>query len=228
LVDWAWRFGFGRPTGVDLPGEASGTLPAPATIGQLEGHPWRTADTEALAIGQGSLEVTPLQVVRMMAAIANGGLLVTPHVISGLGLPERADDRSEAGRSESPEDPIHIPPPRPIHGLHGSTLARIREGLVQVVSDPRGTARGTVYLDSVPIAGKTGTAETGADRAPHAWFAGYVPADRPKLAFVVVLEHAGHAAETAGPVANRLVRRMQQLGYFSRPHTLAARHESVE
>ena len=63
-----------------------------------------------------------------------------------------------------------------------------------------------------PIAGKTGTAETGEDRASHAWFAGYAPADEPKLAFVVVLEHAGDAATAAGPVAKRLVLRMEQLG----------------
>ena len=222
LVHWALRFGFGLPTGVDLPGEASGTLPTPATIPELEGHGWRTADTEELAIGQGSLEVTPLQAVRMMAAVANGGLLVTPHVVSALGLPELADDGSTGDLSELADDPIHVPPSRPISGLEASTLATIREGLERVVSDPRGTAHGTVYLESVAVAGKTGTAETGPGRAPHAWFAGYVPADKPKLAFVVVLEHAGDAAETAGPVANRLVRQMQQLGYFSRPQTLAA------
>ena len=80
LVDWAERFGFGRPTGIDLPGEAPGVLPSPENIGQLEGHAWRTADTQSMAIGQGSLTATPLQVLRMMAAVANGGKLVTPHV----------------------------------------------------------------------------------------------------------------------------------------------------
>jgi penicillin-binding protein 2 len=223
LVGWATRFGFGRRTGVDLPGEASGTLPTPATIRKLEGHAWRTADTETVAIGQGSLEVTPLQVVRMMAAIANGGLLVTPHVVRGLGLPELPDDQSTADLSQLADDPIQVPPPRPIPGLKPSTLATIRQGLERVVADPAGTAHGTVYVESIPIAGKTGTAETGAGRATHAWFAGYAPADRPKLAFVVVLEHAGDAAQTAGPVANRLVRQMQQLGYFDRRATVAAR-----
>ena len=81
LVAWAERFGFGRPTGVDLPGEAVGTLPSPENIRQLEGHAWRTADTQSMAIGQGSLTATPLQMVRMMAAVANGGRLVTPHVV---------------------------------------------------------------------------------------------------------------------------------------------------
>ncbi len=99
-------------------------------------------------------------------------------------------------------------------GLKVSTLEEIREGLRRVVSDSKGTARETVFVESVAIAGKTGTAETGADRADHAWFAGYAPADNPKLAFVVVLEHSGSGGEVAGPVAKRLVLRMRQLGYF--------------
>jgi len=207
LADWAARFGFGRPTGVDLPGEAGGKIPSPSTIRDLENHAWRPGDTQSLAIGQGSLMATPLQVVRMMAAVANGGQLVAPHVVARLGLPQRAEDASSVE-----EDPIRVPPPRAVPDLQQSTLAAIREGLQRVVSDPNGTAHGTVYLDTVAIAGKTGTAETGRDRGDHAWFAGYVPAEAPKLAFVVVLEHAGDAATAAGPVAKRLVLRMQQLG----------------
>ncbi|MFH1264816.1 MAG: penicillin-binding transpeptidase domain-containing protein [Planctomycetota bacterium] len=222
-IDWALRFGFGQATGVDLPGEAAGTLPTPATIRDLEGHAWRTADTQMLAIGQGSLQVTPLQVARMMAAVANGGLLVTPHVVSGLGLPELADRQSAARAPEPWDDPIRVPAPRRIPGLDASTLAVIRDGLRRVVSDARGTAHGTVDIESIPIAGKTGTAETGPGRLEHAWFAGYVPADKPKLAFVVVLEHAGDAAEAAGPVANRLVRHMQQLGHLAKRRMLAGK-----
>ena len=199
LVDWAGRFGFGRPTGVDLPGEASGLVPDPTPTGERQ----------LMAIGQGSLTATPLQVVRMMAAVANGGQLVAPHVVSRLGLPQLADDASPG---EDPDDPIRIRPPQRIPRLRPETLAAVREGLQRVVSDPRGTAHGTVRLESVAIAGKTGTAETGSGRGDHAWFAGYVPAERPKLAFVVALEHAGDGATAAGPVARRLVLRIQQLG----------------
>ena len=212
LVDWASRFGMGRLTGVDLPGESAGVLPTPRTIRRLEGHRWRTGDTQSLAIGQGSLCATPLQIVRLTAAIANGGQLVTPHLVSGLGLPELTDGQSTVELGKTSDDPIDIPPPQPIPGLQASTLTTIREGLERVVSDPDGTAHGTVYLESIPIAGKTGTAQTGA--AAHGWFAGYVPADRPKLAFVVVLEHSGAASTTAGPVARRLVLRMQELGHL--------------
>ena len=212
LANWASRFGFGHTTGVDLPSEATGILPAPANIRALEGHDWRLADMQATVIGQGSLTATPLQVVRMMAAVANQGKLVTPHLVSTLGLPILADGQSAADLPDLSEDPIRIPPPRPIPGLHDSTLAAIRAGLARVVSDASGTAHGTVFLDSVAVAGKTGTAETGAGREDHAWFAGYVPADRPKLAFCVVLEHSGSGGQGAGPVAKRLVLRMQQLG----------------
>jgi cell division protein FtsI/penicillin-binding protein 2 len=141
-----------------------------------------------MAIGQGSLTATPLQVLRMMAAIANGGRLPTPHVVSEV----------------KGSDPF-IP-------LQPKTLEAIRDGLRRTVADAEGTAHSTVFIDSLAIAGKTGTAETGEGRASHAWFAGYVSADEPKLAFVIVLEHAGDAAATAGPIAKRLVLRMDQLG----------------
>lgn len=214
LVTWGRRFGFGRPTGVDLPGEAGGRLPTPSGIRDLEGHDWRVGDTQSLAIGQGSLTATPLQVVRMMAAIANGGRLVTPHLVSRLGLPELSNGQTTADLETLTDTPVDVAAPQPIRGLHEPTLRAIREGLVRVVSDPQGTAHGSVRLDSVSIAGKTGTAETGSGRAEHAWFAGYVPADNPKLAFVVVIEHAGNASETAGPVAKRLVLHLQRLGYL--------------
>ena len=225
LVYWSLRFGFEQPTGIDLPGEVSGTLPSADTIRRLEGRDLRAGDTLAMSVGQSMLEVTPLQVVRMMAAIANGGKLVTPHVVGRLGLPEIAKDRStDTGPPDIADDPIKVRPPSPISGLDARTLAVVREGLERVVSDPAGTGYGSVRLETVEIAGKTGTAETGTPSADHAWFAGYVPAEKPKLAFVVVIEHAGNAEEAAGPVARRLVQSMQQQGYFSdRPGSLASR-----
>jgi penicillin-binding protein 2 len=192
LVEWAERFGFGRSTGIDLPGEAAGILPSPEVLRE-KAVSWRVADTQSMAIGQGTLTVTPLQVLRMMAAVANGGRLVRPHVMA-----------QEGGAAESQTtDRI---------SMSARTFQDLRDGLRRVVADPQGTAHATVSLDSVAIAGKTGTAETGEDQGSHAWFVGYVPADDPKLAFVVVLEHAGDAAIAAGPLAKRLVMRMEQLG----------------
>ncbi len=204
LDDWALRLGFGRPTGVDLPGEAAGIVPTPRSIGRLEGHGWRTADTQMMAVGQGSLTATPLQVLRLMAAVATGRLL-TPHVAQqGPGGARDRGNRAGAG-GQGPGETI---------GLQPGTLAAVRAGLERVVADPKGTAYGTVRLDSVSVAGKTGTASVGEGRRDHAWFAGYVPARAPKLAFVVVLEHGGDGATAAGPVAKRLVLCMKQLGMF--------------
>ena len=190
---WAERFGFGHPTGIDLPGESSGDLPAPPTRPLI-------SETMQLAIGQGPVTATPLQIVRMMAAIANGGSLVTPHVVSGHGpdaaaLAPRADPRTTRIANLSPR-----------------TLAIVQNGLRRVVEDPLGTGYKRIRLPEMAIAGKTGTAEVGGDLEDHAWFAGYVPADRPRLAFVVVLEHAGSGGRQAGPVARQLVQSMQAQG----------------
>jgi penicillin-binding protein 2 len=212
LASWADRFGFGRPTGIDLPGEAGGRVPG-AAAGRPENHAPKVADAKLVAIGQGEFQATPLQVVRMMAAVANGGILVTPHVVNHIGPVSIKGTVPFLGIAD---DAFPTPLPQPIPGLSAATLKTIREGLQRVVSDAKGTAHATVATPSVRIAGKTGTAETGPGRREHAWFAGYVPADRPKVALVVVLEHAGNAAETACPVAKRLILRMQDLGYFGR------------
>jgi penicillin-binding protein 2 len=195
LVDWAGRFGFGEPTGVELD-EASGHLPQSSEVRE-------TSQTQMLAIGQGTLTATPLQIARFYAAIANGGHLIAPRLVRSVtGGP--GDQCSASTR---------------IAGLDDATLEAVREGLVRVVADPNGTAFATVRLPWVAIAGKTGTAETGGGRSDHAWFAGYVPAEAPRYAFVVALEHAGSGATAAGSLARSLVERLRQLGYLTAPAT---------
>ncbi|HUY36655.1 MAG TPA: penicillin-binding transpeptidase domain-containing protein [Pirellulales bacterium] len=208
LVAWAARFGFGRPTGVDLPDEAAGSLPCPGSRLDAGGPAWRIRDTQALAIGQGELTATPLQVARLMAAIANGGRLVTPHVAARVGLPESAAETFDDDRLAAL---LTIAAPREIEGLSAATLEIVRDGLAQVVAASDGTAHHTAFLETIAIAGKTGTAETGAGD-DHAWFAGYAPAESPRIAFVVVLEHTGNGGEAAGPVVKRLVMRLEELG----------------
>jgi penicillin-binding protein 2 len=184
LPDWSQRFSFGQPTGIDLGGEARGSVPSPETIQKRTGHHWHTSDVQAMAVGQGALTATPLQVARMMAAVSNGGILVTPHVVRG-------------------EHPAY-----PIPGLTYSSLAAIRAGLLQAVADKEGTAHDTLYLQHVSIAGTTGTAANGGDQPDHAWFAGYAPADKPRYVLVVVLERAGDACIAACPVAKQLILKM--------------------
>ena len=205
LVDWGRRFGLGSTAGIDLPAEVRGEFP---TGGGKKLPP--ADDPRLIAIGQGPVTTTPLQVARIMAAVANGGYLVRPYVVRG-------------GSSNRPENGVRSAAPVPIPGLNPAMLAVIRSGLRQAVADDEGTAHATVDIDQVAIAGKTGTAEVGGHLPEHAWFAGFAPADRPQVALVVVLEHAGEAATAAGPVVQHLVQRMCDLGYFDKTGLAANR-----
>lgn len=175
---WAGRLGFGAKTGIDLPFESAGGIPTPATHTR-----WRNGDSYSLFIGQHELTVTPVQVLKMICAIANGGNAVTPHV----------------GPGEFPATSL---------GLRPATLATIREGLKAVVHGERGTAHQT-ELHSVDAAGKTGSATFNVrDHKSHAWFAGYAPADQAKYAIIVLVEDGGSGGHTAAPLAARIAARL--------------------
>jgi penicillin-binding protein 2 len=223
LEDWATKFGLGRRSEVDLPGEVGGW---PSLKNDLEnkhdssGAPKIASQPNALlvSIGQGPVTATAMQVVRMAAAVANGGLLVTPHVAEGIsrrgdGQPAVNNRADSSGRPVV--DPFPAASPQPIAGLNEQMLAIIRKGLRQTVADELGTAHEVINLANVAVAGKTGTAETGANQPEHAWFVGYAPAEQPQVAFVAVIEHAGDAAPATGPVVQYLVQRMDELGYFN-------------
>lgn len=218
ILDWGARLGFGQLTGIDLPGERGGSLPgergdslsrekaASVFRGTTRFQPGgRGPDALQLAIGQSKLTTTPLQVVRLMAAVANGGRLITPRLVDSLG----SSPVASTGASDATADAYE---PKPISDLSPRTLEWVRMGLAQVVADRQGTGYKTIRLDEVAIAGKTGTAEPGGGKPDHAWFAGYVPADRPKIAFVVVLENAGSGGHAAGPVARKFVQAMLEQG----------------
>jgi len=194
LRRWSERFGFGAPTGADVPGEASGRLPQGPAGGRRSRD---MGSTLQLAIGQSSLLVSPLQVARMMAAIANGGSLVAPR-FAHVAPVDGPDGKIQLAAFESPASTAAK------LDLSPRTVSVLRESLERVVADPLGTGRAAAVA-GVRVAGKTGTAETGGGAPDHAWFAGYVPADRPRIAFVVMLEHAGSGGKTAGPVARQFV-----------------------
>ncbi len=210
LVDWAGRLGLGKPTGVDLPGEVNGNVPTAASTNGTASRP----DPLMVCIGQGPITATPLQVVRMIAAIANGGYLVTPHVTQRLESP--ASERGAGSDRPSPRSVTELawPETRSIAGLTAPMMAVIRKGLRQTVEDEQGTAHAVIDVSHVTVAGKTGTAETGGNQPENSWFVGYAPADQPQVAFVVVLEHGGNSAPATGPVVDYLVKRMDELGYF--------------
>lgn len=218
LVDWTRRFAFGQPTGVDLPFEKAGTVPGPAsaepetllstqtgsgatavrTVSQRTAARRFEREALGLSIGQSRLTVTPLQMTRLLAALVNGGWLVTPHVVSGEGSAHRATEADER----------RVPPPVRIPELREETLQAVREGLVAAVEEPYGTGYRTARLTGVRAGGKTGTAETAAGRPDHAWFAGFAPADAPEYVVVVVLEHGGSGSHAAGPVAREVFRHL--------------------
>lgn len=200
------EFGFGQPTGIDVPGEAAGTLPSDAWKRRELGEPWYPGDTINLAIGQGYLSTTPLQVAVLAMAIGNGGDVWRPHVFS------HAVDGLTAEVVQDGE-PWLLRHAR----LSESTTRFLRDAMVAVVDG--GTAR-RARVSGVAVAGKTGTAQPSSGDAPpgipqaelplryreHAWFMGFAPAEEPEVAFAVVLEHAGaHGGEVAAPVAREVL-----------------------
>ncbi len=189
LAGWSARYGFGRPTGIELAPESPGILPGPEWKRRAMKKAWTSADTIGMGIGQGYLLVTPLQVAVMMAAVANGGTRVTPRVVT------RADDGGSGDDGAPAGEKIPISP---------ATLDAVRRSLHEVVHGDHGTAAHS-GLPALRAAGKTGTAQTGTNRPNHAWFAGYAPEEDPRVAFAIFVEYGGHGNEAAAPRAARIL-----------------------
>lgn len=216
ILDWSDRFGLSQRTGVDLPREAPGQLLSiksaeagddeastalrAARIASLDANA-----AQAISIGQGELAVTPLQIARLFAAIANQGELVTPHVV----LSASAAANLDAAPFASPPEKRQVP------GLKPFTTGIIAQGLKRAVADPLGSGHLALHMESLAVAGKTGTAETGKNQTPHSWFAGYFPADHPQYVIVVAIEHGGSGAEVAANLAREVIERVVAAGYVS-------------
>jgi len=210
LQDWAAKFGFGRHTGVDVGPESSGLLPTPEwrrrtftrktdpTNWQID-REWKPGDSVQLAIGQKDLLVTPLQMARFYALLANGGKLVKPHLVQ---------DVVEAGGGKSPPRVTHrfIPPAPQSVGLDPSYLAVVQDGLYQATHGPNGTSQSVFGNFDPTIAGKTGTAQKNpnTDQLDQSWWCGYGPANStepPKLVVCAIIENGGFGADAAAPAA---------------------------
>lgn len=193
LARWARAFGLGEPTGIDLPGEASGIVPDPEWKTQTFGEPWVVGDSYNFGIGQGYVATTPLQMLVATAAVANGGEVLVPHVVREI---RDMDGNVVRGPYKTVKNRLAIDQ-RNINIMH--------EAMRQAVAT--GTAR-PAASSRVQVAGKTGTAEFG-ERRPdgsyqeHGWFTGYAPYDRPEIA-VVVFHEQGGGASTAAPVAAKI------------------------
>jgi penicillin-binding protein 2 len=195
LADWAMRLGLGRATGLDIAGESEGLVPTPAwrreyfetEVDKL----WKPGNSVLLSIGQGDLQVTPLQMAVVYSAIANGGRVVRPHlgrrVLSAQGEVVRT---------------FKVPPRRTLD-VSAGTLDAVRRGLRMAASDPSGTSAAVFAGYPVAVAGKTGTAEV-YGKGDYAWYASYAPYDDPKYAVVVMIEQGGHGGTAAAPAARMI------------------------
>ena len=195
LQKFARRFGFGAKSGIDLPGEAKGRVPDAAWKASYnENYPeyqqWLPGDTVNLAIGQGDLLVTPLQLLDSYAGIANGGKVMTPHVMKQV-----LDAQGAPVRTAQPAVAFDTKASR-------RNLATMKTALVSVTED--GTGRGAFTGFPVTVAGKTGTAQV-AGKDDMALFVGFAPAEKPRYAVVVVIEEGGHGGSVAGPAARQIL-----------------------
>ena len=181
------KFGFGQQTGIDLPGEQAGQ------VGKTSAQQTRTPGADInLAIGQGDLLVTPLQLALGFSAIANGGEVWVPHlglqVTDASGNVVHQFDDQVAGKV----------------GISPANLDAIRKGLRLVVSSPNGTAYQIFKGFPIAVAGKTGTAQMPPGDA-EAWFAGYAPANDPQIVVVALVEHGGHGSSVAAPIVRSVM-----------------------
>ena len=197
IAHYARLFGLGSKTGVDLSGERSGLVPDVRWSQESRGSPWYPGETISVAIGQGPLLSTPLQIAVLTAMVANGGYRVTPHLVSGHGVAPRKVE------------------------IDAAALAIVRDALWAVVNE-RGSGA-SARLADFEVAGKTGTAQvveqktwTDSDQLPeklrdHAWFTSYGPYDDPELVVVVFVENGGHGSRAAAPMAKAIYERYVRL-----------------
>ncbi|OGX38035.1 MAG: hypothetical protein A3C36_06610 [Omnitrophica WOR_2 bacterium RIFCSPHIGHO2_02_FULL_52_10] len=187
------QFGFGQLTYIDLPYEEAGTLAGRRQRYQRTKQQWYAGDTLNVVIGQGDTLVTPLQLVRMMATVANNGVEVHPHVIRAIG--------------GTPVEHYHF---RRAVNIDSHAFDEVQKGLRGAVTNYAGTAS-VLNMDQLYVAGKTGTAQTSGEQEHHAWFVGYVKNAKKNIAFCVFLEHGG-SSQNACLVAKELLSGMREKG----------------
>ena len=184
IQQWARKLGLGSTPPIDVTGATPGWVPAPGkTFEKVMGFPWTEGQTINLAIGQGALQVSPLQLAVAYSTIANGGTVVTPHVAAGV---------VRGGVTKL----FHFKPQRKVKLVD---VNAIRQGLYEAAHV--GTSAAVFSTYPVPVAGKTGTAESGPGRDDHSWYASWAPAGHPEVVVVCMVEHGGFGAQAAAPCA---------------------------
>lgn len=207
IAHYASQLGLGRKTGIGLPHEKAGLVPSSSWKKKRFGVPWYSGETLSVAVGQGYLITTPLQIATLISAVANGAKLHRPYVVERV---ENID--GETLKKYTPQEMNRA-------DISEKTLRVIQEALMGAVNDPRGTGYASA-LKQVNVAGKTGTAQVtrmAADfkkgdmnRMPlkfrdHAWFAAYAPFEDPEIAVAVLVEHGGYGGVVAAPIAKKVI-----------------------
>lgn len=199
LASYMQKFGFGQVTGIDLPQESAGNVPTPDWKKKVKKEAWYIGDTYNLSIGQGDFLVTPLQLTRATAAIANGGRLLQPRLLKSI-LNKNGttvDSQIVTNNAQVADD---------------SNLSVVRDGMRQVVLS--GSARSFSSL-GVEVAAKTGTAQITASKTKtHSWFTAFAPYRSPEIAVSVIVEGGGEGFSVAAPVAKNIIE-----AYFHLPLT---------
>ncbi|MEM1139535.1 MAG: penicillin-binding protein 2 [Pseudomonadota bacterium] len=211
IADMARQFGFDTPTGIEIPGEKGGVVPDPGWKRATLGEPWYPGETLNIAIGQGFLQVSPVQMAVMAARLANGGLAVEPRLLRAVG--------AELSQRQPPKqmdiDPEH--------------LALVSDGMYAVTNEWGGTARRSrIEVPDMEMSGKTGTVQVRRitreerlagviknedlpwKRRDHGWFFGYGPSHQPRYAIAVLVEHGGGGSKAAAPVARDILKRVME------------------
>jgi penicillin-binding protein 2 len=209
---WARRFGFGAPTGLDICCEADGLVPTPEWrkhhFSSDWDRAWNPGDSIQLAIGQKDLQVTPLQMAAFYAMLANGGNLVTPHLVSDVEQPGAKGSPRVVLRRFAPS------PPRSA-GVDPEALRAVQDGLYAATHSASGTSSSVFGNFAVPISGKTGTAEKvvqlpgypAGHLEDQSWWCGWGPSDSARLVVCALIENGGHGSSAAAPAALKVFER---------------------
>ena len=206
IHDFLQQFGFGEKTGIDLVGEKAGLLPSREWKRNQRNQAWYPGETLITGIGQGYHQVTPLQLAKAAATLANRGVVVNPHLVGKLVSGTSVSAGPQNRQADIPLKPANVD--------------TIISGMVNVVHSARGTAKGINRNIDYQIAGKTGTAqvfnikqnakynenEIEFNLRDHALFISFAPADDPKIAVAVIVEHGGHGGSVAAPIAGTVIK----------------------
>lgn len=216
IAEIAHEFGFGEPTGLDLAHEKAGLVPSEQWALKKRGARWYPSETISVAIGQGPVLVTPLQVARAVSGLIEGGHLPTPHLFLA---------------SQDPRTGVRLRYDAPLRkslALDPRRLALVKDGMWAVLNEPGGTAFAS-RIPGLEAGGKTGTVQVagrnavlraGVDRSQiedHAWFTAFAPINDPKIVVVVFVEHGGHGGAAAAPIARRLLAKFFGMTLAPRP-----------